>query len=126
MNRRILMAGVATLAGTRSVAAQDAVSTPREMLLVYIDEVLRDGNLNALVRYFDPNVFDLDQVRKIHADLLDFTGGTSRVILAFGDWRSAIAQVSFLDGDGYGDVFVSIQVQDGMFWDHQILAGVRG
>jgi hypothetical protein len=67
------MTSMAALAGTRTVAAQDATptnnSSSQKILMDYFNDVIRDGNLDAIPDYFNDTFFDLDAVTWEHADL---------------------------------------------------------
>jgi hypothetical protein len=72
MNRRALMAGMAALASTGTVVAQDAtpssIPSADDLLYRYRVEVISGRNFDLIYDLFDSEAFDLDEVYWAHVE----------------------------------------------------------
>jgi hypothetical protein len=132
MNRRLFAAGVAAMAGTGTVAAQEATpdtdAAPREVLAGYITAIIRDGNMLAIPDYFDGDALDLDTVILGQADLLDGAHSdgdpvTVDVRVLLGDHQEAVALVEFWSNEyNTRAAFIAVRVRDGKIVGYRWMA----
>lgn len=122
MNRRHFAAGMAAMIPATAMA-QDATpddgTAPRDVLIGYINAVIRDGDASAIADYFDGDALDLDAVTWDQANIRNGLGRdtdpvSAEITMALGDATQAIALARIWSNDNYArDVFIAVQVKDG-------------
>lgn len=117
MNRRALMAGMAAIATTGTVAAQEATPTvsPGDMMRRYLNDVWIHRNADAVADYFDADAFDLLDVQRDHRIAIDGIAEERpldiRVITTSPQTAIAYCEVRLAEGDPY-DMFMLIRLGD--------------